>query len=192
MKTVALNGMKFEIAGFSEQGPRPENQDALAFDAFESLGLLALADGMGGEKSGRIAADVALRALHENGPIRTLDAARRAMREADRQVAAQSEAAPDLHGGMGCALGLLSFVAGPDGPGWVAAHVGDVRILSLSPDGLLRLETRDHTPAFARWEAGEISLDEVADSAGANRLQRAVGRGVLRGDVRGGQGQHQR
>ena len=41
----------------------------------------------------------------------------------------------------------------------------------------LRLETRDHTPAFSRWEAGEISLDEIADAAGANRLQRAVGRG---------------
>ena len=41
----------------------------------------------------------------------------------------------------------------------------------------MRLETRDHTPAFARWEAGEISLDEIPDSPGANRLQRAVGRG---------------
>jgi hypothetical protein len=41
----------------------------------------------------------------------------------------------------------------------------------------VRLETRDHTPAFAKWEAGEISLDEIPDTAGANRLQRAVGRG---------------
>jgi hypothetical protein len=52
-----------------------------------------------------------------------------------------------------------------------------VRILSRSPDGTLRLETRDHTPAFAKWEAGEISLDEIPDTSGANRLQRAVGRG---------------
>jgi hypothetical protein len=41
----------------------------------------------------------------------------------------------------------------------------------------VRLETRDHTPAFARWEAGEIPLDEVPDSPGANRLMRAVGHG---------------
>jgi len=57
------------------------------------------------------------------------------------------------------------------------ANVGDVRVISRSPDGVVRLETRDHTPAFARWEAGEIALDEIPDSPGANRLQRAVGHG---------------
>jgi hypothetical protein len=72
----------------------------------------------------------------------------------------------------------MSLVSGTgDGTGWIGAHVGDVRILSRSPDGTLRLETRDHTPAFAKWEAGEISLDEIPDTSGANRLQRAIGRG---------------
>lgn len=175
--TVSVQGMEFEVAAFSEKGPRPENQDAYLLDDFAGHGLLALADGMGGEKSGRIAADLALESLRSSAPIRTVDGARRAVRDADRQVAARAESAPDQYGGMGCALGLLSFVAGADGPGWIAAHVGDVRILSRSPDGLVRLETRDHTPAFARWEAGEISLDEIPDSAGANRLQRAIGRG---------------
>jgi type IV secretory pathway VirB2 component (pilin) len=56
--------------------------------------------------------------------------------------------------------------------------VGDVRIISRGPDGTERLETRDHTPAYARWEAGEIALDEIPDSPGANKLQRAVGRGA--------------
>jgi hypothetical protein len=59
----------------------------------------------------------------------------------------------------------------------VCANAGDVRLISRSPDGTVRLETRDHTPAYARWEAGEIALDEIPDSPGANRLQRAVGRG---------------
>jgi hypothetical protein len=79
---------------------------------------------------------------------------------------------------MGCALALLSLAADRMGDiGWITAHVGDVRVLSRSPDGLVRLETRDHTSAYARWEAGEIALDEIPDSPGANRLQRAVGRG---------------
>jgi hypothetical protein len=79
---------------------------------------------------------------------------------------------------MGCALGVLALVTTRgNGIGWAAAHVGDVRILSRSPDGTVRLETRDHTPAFTRWEAGEIEIDEIADTPGANRLQRAVGRG---------------
>lgn len=177
MTEISLHGMRFEVAAFSEQGPRTENQDAFSTDTFEKGALLAVADGMGGEKSGRVAADAALETLRKHTPIQSLESARRAVREADRAVSSMSDGNPELYGGMGCALGVLSFVSMGDGPGFIGAHVGDVRILSRSPDGVIRLETRDHTPAFTRWEAGEISLDEIPDSAGANRLQRAVGRG---------------
>jgi serine/threonine protein phosphatase PrpC len=177
MIETTMHGLRFEVAGISEQGPRSENQDAFAIDQFAESSLLAVADGMGGEKSGRVAADRALDALLGSAPIRTVEDARRAVREANDAVVRAAAANPEMYGGMGCAIALLSFINAADGPGWIAAHVGDVRILSRSPDGVLRLETRDHTPAFTRWEAGEISLDQIPDSAGANRLQRAVGRG---------------
>ncbi|HEU0077952.1 MAG TPA: hypothetical protein VFQ76_09915, partial [Longimicrobiaceae bacterium] len=61
-RSVRHRGLLFELAGFSGQGPRPENQDALSLDAFEQTGTVAVADGMGGERGGRLAADTALRA----------------------------------------------------------------------------------------------------------------------------------
>jgi hypothetical protein len=100
------------------------------------------------------------------------------VRAADRAVAQAAQENVAERGGMGCALALLAL--SPDrtgGPGWIGAYAGDVRILSRSTDGTVRLESRDHTPAFARWEAGEIGLDEITEAEGANRLQRAVGRG---------------
>ena len=175
---ITAQGLRFEIAGMSEQGPRSENQDAFSVDRFSDTGIVAVADGMGGERSGRLAADTALQAVLGAGPMRSLDDLRRAVRTADATVVRAAGESPDQHGGMGCALGVLALSqAGGDGTGWIGAHVGDVRIMSRSPDGVIRLETRDHTPAFAKWEAGEISLDEIPDTAGANRLQRAVGRG---------------
>ena len=175
---ITMHGLRFEIAGMSEQGPRSENQDAFSIDRFGDLGIVAVADGMGGERSGRLAADTALQAVLGAGPMRSLDDLRRAVRTADATVVRAAGENPDAHGGMGCALGVLALAQHTgDGTGWIGAHVGDVRILSRSPDGTIRLETRDHTPAFAKWEAGEISLDEIPDTAGANRLQRAVGRG---------------
>ena len=175
---LRLHGLAFDIAGLSEQGPRPENQDAFSIDAFASTGVVAVADGMGGERSGRLAADTALHALLTASPIQSLDDARRAARAADHAVQRSAQDDPGQRGGMGCALALLSLRPTPaDGPEWVGAHVGDVRIVSRSPDGVTRLESRDHTPAFARWEAGEIQLDEIPEAEGANRLQRAVGRG---------------
>ena len=92
---ASLAGMEFDVDGFSEQGPRPENQDAFAIDAFRSAGWVAVADGMGGEKSGRIAAETALEAIRRFGPIRSLDDARRAVREADRLVRETAEGDPD-------------------------------------------------------------------------------------------------
>ena len=177
-KPVQAHGLTFDVAAASGQGPRPENQDAYAVSGFPALGLVAVADGMGGERAGRMAADTALQAVTAAAPIRSLDAARYAVRSADEAVARVAREAPGDREGMGCALALLSLTADRAGEvGWVTAHVGDVRVLSRSPDGVVRLETRDHTPAFARWEAGEIALDEIPDSPGANRLQRAVGRG---------------
>lgn len=175
---VHLHGMTFDVAGASAQGPRKENQDAFAVDGFPERHLVAVADGMGGERGGRVAAETALRALMDGSAVGSVDAARFAIRHADEAVAAAAREVPDERAGMGCALALLALARDRAGSvGWVAAHVGDVRILSRSPDGAVRLETRDHTQAYARWEAGEIALDEIPDSPGANRLQRAVGRG---------------
>jgi serine/threonine protein phosphatase PrpC len=175
---VPLHGLLFDVAGASAQGPRKENQDAFSVDAFTRRGFVAVADGMGGERAGRLAADTALSTLSDGGEIRSLDGARYAIRAADEAVARAAQQSPDERGGMGCALALMALSVDRGGDvGWIGAHVGDVRILSRSPDGTVRLETRDHTPAYARWEAGEIALDEIPDSPGSNKLQRAVGRG---------------
>ena len=175
---VPLHGLLFDVAGASAQGPRKENQDAFSVDAFTTRGFVAVADGMGGERAGRLAADTALGTLSSGTEIRSLDAARYAVRAADEAVARAAQQSPDERGGMGCALALMALSVDRGGElGWIGAHVGDVRILSRSPDGTVRLETRDHTPAYARWEAGEIALDEIPDSPGSNKLQRAVGRG---------------
>jgi len=175
---IRAYGMIFDVAGASAQGPRPENQDAFSVSQFPQLGLIAVADGMGGQRAGRVAAETALKAVAGSGPIRSLDAARYAIRAADDAVARTAGGDPAAMEGMGCALAVLSLTQDRAGDvGWIAASVGDVRVISRSPDGVVRLETRDHTPAFARWEAGEIALDEIPDSPGANRLQRAVGHG---------------
>ncbi|HEX2205109.1 MAG TPA: protein phosphatase 2C domain-containing protein [Longimicrobium sp.] len=175
---VRMHGLLFDVAGASAQGPRAENQDAFAVGTFPSLGIVAVADWMGGERAGRMAADTALAAVAQGGPIRSVDAARYAVRAADEAVARAAGESPEERQGMGCALALMALTADRAGDlGWVAANVGDVRVLSRSPDGMVRLETRDHTPAFALWEAGEVALDEIPDTPGANRLQRAVGRG---------------
>lgn len=179
---VRLHGLLVEAAGISAQGPRQDNEDAFLVRGFERTGLVVVADGMGGESHGRLAAQTAVATLARAAaerPVASLEAARHLVRAADAavaQVAAGGAAGPGRR--MGCALALLSLSAGRGGElGFVTAHVGDVRVVSRGADGTVRLETRDHTPAYDRWEAGEIGFDQIPDTPGANRLQRAVGLG---------------
>jgi serine/threonine protein phosphatase PrpC len=55
--------MKFTIYQNSRQGPRPYNQDRLAYSYSKDAVLLVVADGMGGHRHGEIAAQLAVKML---------------------------------------------------------------------------------------------------------------------------------
>lgn len=52
--------MKFTIFQNSRQGPRPYNQDRLAYSYSKDALLLVIADGMGGHRHGEVAAQLAV------------------------------------------------------------------------------------------------------------------------------------
>ena len=117
---IRAYGMVFDVAGASAQGPRNENQDAFSVTQFPQLGLIAVADGMGGQRAGRLAADTALQAVTAAGQIRSLDAARYAIRAADDAVARTAGGDPAQYEGMGCALAVLSLTQDrAGGVGWL-------------------------------------------------------------------------
>ena len=57
--------MKFTIYQHSRQGPRPYNQDRLAYSYSKDSLLLVVADGMGGHKHGEVAAQIAVTTITE-------------------------------------------------------------------------------------------------------------------------------
>ncbi|HEX8243491.1 MAG TPA: protein phosphatase 2C domain-containing protein, partial [Longimicrobium sp.] len=106
---VRAYGMVFDVAGASAQGPRAENQDAFTVTKFPQLGLVAVADGMGGQRAGRVAAETAIQAVTGAAPIRSLDAARFAIRGADDAVARTAGGDPAKMEGMGAALTVMAL-----------------------------------------------------------------------------------
>ncbi len=142
---------RLEIAaGFATaQGPRPDNQDFGAVDlgsateqAMQGV-LAAVADGVGGAKGGRIAAELAVHSFIDGyraqDPLRGIEAAAvTAMNGYNRWLHERSRIDPAM---TGAATTFTALVL--RGREAVTLHVGDSRAWHFRDGGLTRL-TEDH------------------------------------------------
>ncbi|MBI3734179.1 MAG: serine/threonine-protein phosphatase [Chloroflexi bacterium] len=164
---------------------RENNEDALLVltsdlergEETQSIGLLAVADGMGGYEHGerasemavRVAAEVMLRSfvakalLGSSGGESLIELMRGAVSEAHHQV---QQNLP----GAGTTLTLV-LVADES---IAVAHVGDSRAY-LCRDGAVRQLTRDHSLVARLVETGQQTLEEASTDPRLNVLYRALG-----------------
>ncbi len=170
----------WEFAALTDPGRvRANNEDTLAFDA--SLGLVLLADGMGGYNGGEVASGMAIALLQASfgrwlahaGPDANLRAVRRALQSGtDEANAAILEAgvANEQLQGMGTTLVLAAFSPRRV----VVGHIGDSRCYLLR-DGKLQLITRDHSLLQEQLDAGVITAEQALQSPHRNLVTRALG-----------------
>ena len=146
----AQGGIRVEVGEHSLPGSRARNEDYAACylgTGTERLAtgvIAALADGMGGAKGGRVAAEISVRAFIDAalGQPATVGIARigsRAVDAVNRWVHSQGRTDPELNG-MACTLSALVLC----GTRAHVLHVGDSRVYRLR-DGKLSLLTSDHT-----------------------------------------------
>jgi serine/threonine protein phosphatase PrpC len=146
----AATGLHVGLGQATRRGGRPDNQDFAACYVGQprnqlTIGLVAaVADGMGGARGGRVAAETAVRGFIDAclGQAPTLGIGRIGARAADavnRWIHALGRSDPELNG-MACTLSALVLC----GRGTHLVHVGDSRVYRLR-DGALSLLTTDHT-----------------------------------------------
>jgi len=155
--------LRVEIGLATQKGRRPKNEDYVGVchgraDVAEPKIVAAVADGLGGYKGGREAAETTVRAFIDgfyNFPqLGVAHAASRALDAANGWIAAQRRVDPNL-AGMATTFTAL-ILAGRSGH---VVHVGDTRAYRLSQGRLQQLSS-DHTT-----DTGEVAL----------ALSRAVG-----------------
>ncbi len=152
---------------------RPNNEDALGYDA--ASGLAVLADGMGGHRAGEVASRIAVDYLIESlGPwLAGADVARddmtsimehvdTAVQHANERIRAHAAIRPECAGmGTTLVMGVL------DRTHAMIAHAGDSRCYRLR-NGVLSPLTRDHSI----WQ-------EQRDQPEASRVWRTEDAGVI-------------
>lgn len=162
-------GSRLETSvGFhTAQGPRPRNEDYVGVftgtpDQAARFGVVAvIADGVGGSKGGRVAAELAVRSfieghLSQNEMLGVHQTSARSIEAINRWLHAVGRADPELEG-LACTLTALIL----RGRRAHVAHVGDTRLYRLRNDAFDQL-TADHimSPAMRNVLARAVGATE--------------------------------
>jgi len=180
---MALEG-KIATALRTDKGQvRDHNEDSVREDA--DIGLIVLADGMGGHNAGEVASAMAVHTILESvtvgwalrsemksgsdGPEGAL--LRKAIEIAHETICNQSETHPQYQGMGTTVVACLLY----DNQ-LIVAHVGDSRLYRLR-DKKLEQMTRDHSLLEDLIAKGFYSREEAAQNVRRNILTRALGSG---------------
>lgn len=166
--------LRYDLAGRTDRGcVRANNEDSLAVEL--SLGLLVVADGMGGHNSGEVASRLAVEAVvgcvrgRREGRASGNPALEGCVQEANALIYERARAfARDK--GMGTTV--VAVLLGRDSA--AVAHVGDSRLYLLR-GGRLETLTEDHSLAMEQMRRGALAPEAVEDSGLQNILTRALG-----------------
>ena len=171
--------MKARAAGLSDVGRcRKVNQDQFVLDS--SLGLYAIADGMGGHAAGEVASDLAITALAgslrdqqpASEPWTPEDASRllrNAMNDGNHKIC---ESVLDRAEWRGMGTTIVALVIAGDKA--VIGHVGDSRAYLLR-DGELRQLTSDHSWVNEQVKLGLLTHEQANRHPMRNIVTRALG-----------------
>ena len=161
---------------------REHNEDAIASDL--SIGLLLLADGMGGYKAGEVASEIAVLMVAAEltdamqHPLRYKPSVGRlaeskmmldAVKKTNATIYQISQNEPQC-AGMGTTLVAAIFTSNQ----LIVGHIGDSRLYRLRGKVLTQL-TEDHSLIQEQINAGLISLEQAEVSTKKNLVTRALG-----------------
>lgn len=160
------------VAGTHCGNVRPINEDACL--ALPELGLVLVADGMGGHQAGEIASAMAAESVCASakktaGREISVKSAVTWVRRANKAIF--QAASEDLsRSGMGTTLTFVYFMKGHA----MVAHVGDSRCY-LIRGGEIRQLTRDHSLVAELVARGEITEEQAKNHPYRNVITRALG-----------------
>ncbi|MCC5855061.1 MAG: serine/threonine-protein phosphatase [Idiomarina sp.] len=160
----------------TDPGGRTENQDAWGlFEATDGSTVVCVADGLGGHRGGRFAAQCAIEGVGQvaaSNDFQFADAGclARLFDAAQRAIHQQQLASPELNS-MRSTLVVAVF----NGTQVKWGHVGDVRFY-LFRDQAIAVQTKDHSVPQMLADTGDIQPEEVRRHPDRSRLLQALGK----------------
>ena len=175
-QTFILNTRNIDSFSISQKGvTRSENQDRFLVKALqEDSFIAAVADGMGGEAGGDVAAQMAISTFEEFQTIqpgKELVCLQKMFKRSDEKILQASIENP-IFENMGTTL-IAVYITNQKAC-WV--HAGDSRLFLLRKNKLLQI-TQDQTFAKFLFDEGEITKEELATHYSRHVLDQIIGHG---------------
>jgi PPM family protein phosphatase len=168
--------MKFTIFQNSLQGPRPYNQDRLAYSYSKDALLLVVADGMGGYRNGELAAQLAVTTMTEafqRLALPTLASPAKFLIEHIQQIHDTIEQLAQTRDMLEAPR--TTIVAAIVQRGMLyCAHVGDSRLYHFR-DGHLLYRTEDHSIVQSLYSKGMINKADMSTHPYRHKVYSCLG-----------------
>ncbi len=171
MQLIDIESAAVTDKGLSEK--RPQNEDS--FINLPSIGLFAVADGVGGAQAGDVASQMATEILGEAfSNLRAGGDAEERMKAAIRRA---NEAIYQMSSELTQLSTMATTIAAIHINGNIATigHVGDSRIYRVDPRGHIFRETQDHSVVEDEVRAGRMTAAQAARHPSRNVINRALG-----------------
>lgn len=162
--------MIFDEFTFTNQGGRSYNEDSVGSRQDGGCGIFVVADGLGGHQFGEVASacvrDVLLEGWQPNEANRQ-EWIKMQIAEANKRVLA-------IEQDRKCVLKSTVAALAIDGERAVWANVGDSRLYYLHQSGIAGV-TEDHSVAYKKFKAGEITREQIGQDEDQSCLLRSIG-----------------
>jgi PPM family protein phosphatase len=168
--------MKFTIYQNSRQGPRPHNEDRLAYSYSKEALLIVVADGMGGHRHGEVAAQLAVKSLtdaFQNLAVPTLANPAKFLEEHILQVHDAIDSLT-LRNELVDAPRTTVVAAILQNNKLYVAHVGDSRLYHFR-NGQLIFRTEDHSIVEMLYRKGQLRFQDIANHPDLHKIYNCLG-----------------
>ena len=161
--------MVLDSFSYTGKGGRAYNQDSVGISEVPSGAVFVVADGLGGHLHGEMASQCAVDMFSCAADI-PADDQKGWLEEQIGRINRQIISLQEQHGNMRTTV--VALAVQENRAAW--AHVGDSRLYYLH-DRRIEAVTEDHSVAYKKYLAGEITREEIASDVDQSCLLRALG-----------------
>lgn len=160
----------FDVFGYTNKGGRSYNEDSLGSRCDDGGGIFVVADGLGGHVLGEEASALAVDTIVSGWKVDAEDISaqlKEKIAEANRKILhLQAEK------NIVAKTTVAAAAVGNDQAVW--ANVGDSRVYFIH-ENAIHAHTDDHSVAYKKYKAGEITREQIAADEDQSRLLRSLG-----------------